>query len=99
MSAGIPVMIHLDGETFRQLERVAQRKGTTMRELVERAIAAGLTQGNPHRRRDTGRRLTDRELEAIVTLHDGGMTVADIARRLEVSYHGVRYQLRKADRL
>lgn len=96
MTARIPVMIHLDGETFRQLERVAQRKDTTMRALVERAIVVGLAQGTPSARRDRGRRLTAQQREAIASLYESGVTAAEIARRLECSYHGVRYQLRKA---
>lgn len=43
MTARIPVMIHLDGETFRRLERTAKRQDTTMRAIIEHhaMLAAG----------------------------------------------------------
>lgn len=42
MSAGVPVMIHLPAEVFRTLEVVAERRGTTMRRLIESHVERGV---------------------------------------------------------
>lgn len=99
MSARVPLKVYLDGDTFIRLERVASRRGVLMRDLVERAIVAGLAPGTVSGPTDRGRRTTAAERERIVAMHEAGCTPATIARTVGLSYHGVRYQLRKAGRL
>lgn len=56
MSTGIPVMIHLDPVTFKQLERIAAEKGIGMRRLIEAHVVRSLQPKPPPAR--TSRRST-----------------------------------------
>lgn len=83
MSAGIPVMIHLDGETFRQLERDAKRRGITMRSLIEHH--AQLAAGTRTNRSGHVRAADDDMVDQWVRAVESGVTNQQIAARWHVS--------------
>lgn len=93
MTAGIPVMIHLDGETFRRLERAARRRGTTMRELIEHH--AQLVAGTRTNHVGTVRAADDDMVDQWVIAARLGVTNQQIAARWHVSKSLVSLRLRE----
>lgn len=45
---GIPVLIHLPGPEFMALDRIASKRNTTMRKLIEAQTIRALTDHIPH---------------------------------------------------
>lgn len=93
---GIPVMIHLDVETFRRLERIAERRDTTLRSLIVGHLRAGL--GNTEhvptsrgQRRGVGSDVIDEWERAARS----GVTNTAIAERWGVSKALVSLRLRE----
>lgn len=93
MSAGIPVMIHLDGETFRRLELAARRRGTTMRELIQHH--AMLVAGTRTNKAGHGRAADDDMVDQWVRAAQLGVTNQQIASRWHVSKSLVSLRLRE----
>ena len=93
MSAGIPVLIHLDAHTFRVIEATAKAKGVSMRTLIE----VGLQRSIQHRPQHSARghvhaaarqdgtrgyhRLNDADWTELKRLRALGWTVAELATR------------------
>jgi transcriptional regulator of acetoin/glycerol metabolism len=96
MSAGVPVMIHLDGDTFRRLERIAERKGVRMADMIAAGLARSVTpkpqvKGGqvPAPVRDDGmrgyRRLTAEEWAELDRLRAEDWRVRNLAARFGIS--------------
>lgn len=93
MSEGVPVLIHLRGETFRKLERLAEQKGVGVRPLIEAHIERGLQPVKDGRSKGTpapGRirpwvRLTPEQVAELRELNRMGWTLLELANRFGCS--------------
>ena len=86
--SGIPVMVYVDGETFRALEGRARREATSVRDLIVKGAQreAGTRAGHP--RTDiyaTHRRITPNVIDQWVAAVERGESNQSIAKRYDVS--------------
>lgn len=92
--SGIPVMIHLDRNTFRRLETIAKSRRTDMRKL----IAAHLSDSTSLTPRRDDPRLADLNLAQqndIVTLVKRGFTTAELTVHFDVAESTIHTWRRK----
>jgi hypothetical protein len=92
--SGIPVKTHLDGETFKTLERIAKQQGTTVGELLAwggRRIAGTATM--PQAKRARRREFDESVVSEWVVAANMGVSNAVIAERYGVSQQLVSKRL------
>lgn len=84
--SGIPVTIHLEANTFKRLEAIAQRKNVTMRSLIAAHLAAALDP-EPYSRVVTsaGEPVRHQDVDAWIEAARMGVTNRTIASRWGVS--------------
>ena len=108
MKAKVPVMIHLHGEMFLHLERIAMSKRCSIASLIEAGIERSL-QPKPQRvagqiaapPRATGRgyrRLNNAEWARLKHLRDLGWTVPELAIKYGCSSASIYRRLRREAR-
>jgi len=93
MSDGIPVRIHLSAAELKTLERIAARRGVTVREVIEEHLRAGIEHRKPKPPRTRrsipiedrpkyGNRITPDQVQLIEQLTRQGKSAAVIAEQL-----------------
>lgn len=96
MANRIPITIKLEADAFDKLERIAEAKNATMRELIEWQLHVAL--GVDHHRRTivrNGRPMRRRDVDAWAEAATAGVTNRTIAERWGVSESLVSRYLRE----
>lgn len=109
MSDEVPVMIHLPASTFMALEKIAERKGMPMRELIVAGLVRSVTVRHVSRT-PTGhvptstkgggekrgyRRLNDTEWAELKRYRAAGWSVAELVDRYGCSSSSIWYRIRR----
>lgn len=90
---GVPVLIHLPGAQLQQLERIAQRQGVTVRDLIVWQVGQGL---HRRRRRTAGQTAMVSRDEEIIAMGRAGTPQKVIADRFGLSISRVSRVLTRA---
>lgn len=85
-TSGIPITLQLDPATYRALDIIASRKGTTMRALIATYLARSVERSIATPKRSKyANRLTPEQVAKIEPMTRAGMSASAIARELGVT--------------
>ena len=98
---GVPVVLQLRGEVFLALERIAARKGITMRQLIEQHLERGLAPAAVKARPKPGRQrahvmLTTAQVDELLRLSREGWSLKQLAARYGCSRQTIDNWRRRA---